>query len=282
MKVVYSKKSQEFYLPGHPESPQRIKLIYKELSKNNHYVFIEPKPSAEKDLQLAHSKKLIKAVQNNDFIDPDTPQLPNIFEYASLSASGAILASEIALKERLCFSLMRPPGHHAEKNKLGGFCYFNNIAVAVKKLVKKNLKVGILDIDAHHGNGTEDIVKGGKNLLFCSIHQSPLYPGTGLKSEKNCFNFPLAPSSKWPQYKLSLEKALSLLQKFKPDIIGVSLGFDTYKKDPLSNLELEIKDFFQIGKYIFNLNLPTFFVLEGGYSEDIGLCSQQFFSSINY
>ena len=112
---------------------------------------------------------------------------PNIFEIAKLSAGAAILAAEHALAGRPAFSLMRPPGHHAERNRVMGFCYFNNIAIAVAKdaqtsITRKSERVAILDFDCHHGNGTEDIFRGNERVLFVSLHQSPCYPVPGLMS----------------------------------------------------------------------------------------------------
>lgn len=277
MKVVYSPKCLEYYFPGHPESPERVKLIYEELKKDKRFEFIKPIPVTETDILTVHTKELLELVKLNTFFDPDTPNISSIYESALLSVEAAIKASEIAIKEGSAFSLSRPPGHHATKTRVGGFCYFNNIAVATAKLLKSGKRVAILDIDVHHGNGTQDIFLGNKDVLYCSLHQIPLYPGTGWQSENNCFNFPLSPGTTFAKYKKELEKALLEIQLFKPDIIGVSLGFDAYKEDPLANISLEIKDYIEVGKLIRQLNLRTFFVLEGGYSADIGNCAASFF-----
>ncbi|MEW5805467.1 MAG: histone deacetylase [Patescibacteria group bacterium] len=277
MKIVYSKKFTELSDPDRPESAERILVIYQALKNLPKIKFIEPKPASEKDLLIAHTKAQIQTVKNNRFFDPDTPNLENIYPYAVLSAGSAITASEIALRGEPAFSLARPPGHHAGKNSIAGFCYFNNLAIASLKLAQKRNKASILDLDAHHGNGTQEIVLDQPNILFCSIHQSPLYPGTGLKSIKNCYNFPITPGSDFYIYKQKLEKALDLTIKFKPKIIAVSLGFDTYKADPLADLNLDLKNYFEIGKMLASLNLPMFFVLEGGYSNKIGEGAKNFF-----
>jgi acetoin utilization deacetylase AcuC-like enzyme len=171
---------------------------------------------------------------------------------------------------------MRPPGHHATKNNPGGFCYFNNIAIAVKKLLLKGQRVAILDIDCHHGNGTQDIFLGNDNTLFVSLHQVPLYPGTGLSPEKNCLNFPLAQGTDEKVYLSTFETAIKEVNKFKPDAIAVSAGFDTYRNDPLTGLNLEKSTYKKIAKIISSLNLPRFAVLEGGYSDDLPECIYNF------
>jgi len=278
MKVVFNNKCLEYQSLGHPESPQRVKLIYEELKKDKQFEFVEPKEAKEEDLMLIHDGELIESVKNNKVMDPDTPNMENIYYYASLSAGSAIAAAELALKEKYAFSLARPPGHHATKSRAGGFCYFNSIAVAVAYLLKQAKKVAILDIDVHHGNGTQDIFLSRKNIIFCSLHQVPLYPGTGLTSEKNCYNFPLSAGSNFAIYKEKLDIAISKIIEFHPDIFAVSLGFDTYKLDPLANIKLEILDYFQIGRIIKSLKLRTFFVLEGGYSNGIGKCAKEFFN----
>ncbi|MFN3301854.1 MAG: histone deacetylase, partial [Patescibacteria group bacterium] len=174
------------------------------------------------------------------------------------------------------FSLMRPPGHHAGKDFCGGFCYFNNLAIAVAKFLKKDKKVAILDIDCHHGNGTEDIFLGKNNVLYISLHESPLYPGTGLESRFNCLNFPLPPRTQEKEYLQTLEIALEKISQFKPNLLAISAGFDTYKKDPLTYFGLEIDSYQKIGEKIAQLNLPTFSVLEGGYSQSLPLCLYNF------
>ncbi|MFN3966935.1 MAG: histone deacetylase, partial [Endomicrobiia bacterium] len=167
---------------------------------------------------------------------------------------------------------------HATKNQLGGFCYFNNIAIAVKYLLANSSvdSVAILDIDCHHGNGTQDIFLGEDKILFVSLHQVPLYPGTGLTSEKNCLNFPLPPGTEEKIYLNTLEKALKEIENFKPNLIAVSAGFDTYKKDPITNMNLEKISYKKIAELISGLKIPRFAVLEGGYSSDLPECIYNF------
>lgn len=276
MKVVYSPKFLEYKESGHPESPERIKRIYETLVKDPRYTFVTPQQATLEDLLLVHSKEHVEQVKDNSFFNVDTPNISNIYEYGVLSVGAAIKTSEIALQEKYAFSLARPPGHHAGKDSIEGFCYFNNIAVAATKLLKNDKKVAILDIDVHHGNGTQEIFLGKENVVFCSLHQVPLYPGTGWKSENNCYNFPLKPETDFDLYRDVLVQATDIIQKFTPTIVGVSLGFDTYKDDPLAQLHLETTDYNRIGVLIKKINKPTFFVLEGGYSEYIGECAFQF------
>lgn len=278
MKVVFSPKVLEFDSPGHPESSRRIQLIYNKLSKFKKFQFVPPNKILEKDLLLVHDKSLIKAVKENSFFDADTPNIPNIYQYALTSVSCAVTASQIALTQNYAFSLSRPPGHHATKTRVGGFCYFNNIAIATARLLKQGKKVAILDIDVHHGNGTQDIFLGIDELIYCSLHQYPLYPQTGYNSVKNCYNYPLPAETGFTLYKKFLKEAILKIISFHPNIVGVSLGFDTYINDPLAMLKLEIDDYQKIGSMIKDLNLPTFFILEGGYSQDLGKLALSFFS----
>jgi acetoin utilization deacetylase AcuC-like enzyme len=176
----------------------------------------------------------------------------------------------------MTFSLMRPPGHHATQNILGGFCYFNNIAIASLKLKESAGKVAIIDFDCHHGNGTEDIFFGKKDFLYLSLHQSPLYPGTGTESRGNCLNYPVAPRTSPEKYLSILEKGLNQVKEFEPGLLAVSAGFDSYVLDPITSLSLEKITYRKIGSMLARLGKPLFSVLEGGYSRDIPECIEQF------
>jgi len=267
MKVVFSPKCLEYGSPYHPENPRRVQLAYKYLKGK--YQFIEPKPATEEDLLLVHTKEYIEKIKRGNFYDPDTPAYDNIYEYAKLSAGAAILAA----KEK-AFSLMRPPGHHAGKSgrALGaptlGFCYFNNIAIAVKKLGKKTL---ILDIDTHHGNGTQEIFQDSENVIFISLHTKGIYPGTGFISEDYCYNYPLPMGADDKLYLETLDKALSNVDLSDLEVVAVSAGFDTLEGD-LGGLRLTLNCYKEIGKKIGSLGLPVFIVLEGGYSSKLGIC----------
>lgn len=290
MKIFFSSKCLEYSQPGHPESPERVKSTYHYL-KDKGFEFIEPSPCKDEDILLAHSSKLFEELKGERFFDPDTPSFPGIFEHARLAAGSATEAAMMCLKGEKTFSLMRPPGHHATKNRLGGFCYFNNIAIAslkVKEQVEAGLradppragKTAIIDFDCHHGNGTEDIFSGKKDFLYLSLHQSPLYPGTGLRSRGNCLNYPIDSDTNPEQYLAILSEGLEHVKKFNPDLLAVSAGFDSYRLDPITSLSLEKHTYKEIGEMLSSLNKPLFAVLEGGYSRDIPECIYQFLTGL--
>lgn len=266
-KIVFSEKCLG-YGNWHVEGPQRIKLAH-EILKELGYEFLEPKPAAEDDLLKVHDADYLWNLKKGLVEDPDTPAYDNIYEFARLSAGGSLLAAKTH-----GFSLMRPPGHHAgiSGNALGvatrGFCYVNNIAIAVKTLKKPTL---ILDVDGHHGNGTQEIFMGDQNVVYVSLHKHPLYPGTGFRSEGNCLNFALPGDVGENRYLETLDRALSMVDDMgRFAVVAVSAGFDTYTGD-LASLGLSEKTYWQIGKRIAALKKPTFFVLEGGYmGEKVG------------
>ena len=166
---------------------------------------------------------------------------------------------------------MRPPGHHATREQQMGFCYLNNIAIAVFEAVATGTKrVAVFDFDVHHGNGTEDILLNREGVAFFSVHQFPCYPGTGATNVgKNCFNYPVAPSAPRETYRATLARALDDLKNFRPDLIAVSAGFDAYARDPLAQGTLLAEDFYWLGQELRALKTPFFSLLEGGYSRDL-------------
>lgn len=279
--IFYSPKCIEYRSPGHPESPERVINSYEFLKKKG-YEFVSSSSCTKDDILLVHTKVHLNRVENGNFYDADTPSLSGIYEYARLSAGAAIKAAELVEKNLVTFSLMRPPGHHAGKESIEGFCYFNNIAIAVEKVIseKKYNRVAIVDIDCHHGNGTEEIFLGIKDILYVSLHQIGIYPGTGHRSYQNCLNFPLQASMNSREYLINFQEAIEEVKKFKPDLIAVSAGFDTYKKDPLCSLQLEVGSYKTIGEKLSQLNLPLFAVLEGGYSQDLPYCINSFLEGL--
>lgn len=280
VKIISSPKCLEYEAPGHPESPTRVASATRFL-KDKGFEFIEPQPAAEKDVLAVHERSFLEQVKTGNFSDIDTPSFPNIYSHALLSAGAAAQAAEMALAGRNTFSLMRPPGHHAGKNFLGGFCYFNNIAIGVAKILEKVKRVAIIDIDCHHGNGTQDIFLGSKVVLYTSLHQGHIFPGTGLKSKGNCLNYPLEAGIGPKEYLAVFEKALKEVQEFNPALVAISAGFDTYKGDPLTNINLEKETYLTIGQMITDLNKPHFSVLEGGYSQDLGECIYNFLEGLS-
>ncbi|HOL22816.1 MAG TPA: histone deacetylase [bacterium] len=267
MKILYSEEFLKYSEPGHPESPERVKAIKEFLQKKGIADFINPVSCSEEDLLLAHTEELVKRIKENNFYDPDTPNIQNIYQYAVLSCGSAINAASLALNGEIAFSLSRPPGHHAGRNTPGGFCYFNNMAVAVKKILKEHrLKIAVLDIDGHHGNGTEEILKGNEDVIYISLHQYPAFPGTGTSSFGNCYNFPVFPESTAKNYMEKFEKAMGIIKEFSPDLLGISLGFDAHHSDPLLNLPLDDTHYYQMAKHISTITEKIFIVLEGGYN----------------
>lgn len=254
MKIIYSAECLEFENESLPESPERVRQAKKYLEDKG-YNFISPSPCNLKDLFLVHKNSFIKNIKNNNFFDPECPAYENIFYLARLAAGGAIKAAELG-----GFSLMRPPGHHAGKDFLGGFCYLNNLAIAVEKKDKKTL---IIDIDAHHGNGTQNIFQGRDEVYYVSLHKN-IYPGTGHKSKKNYRNHVFTEEIGDEKYLEVLDKLLDLEEEF--ELIAVSAGFDAYQNDPLASLGITPEGYYKIGKRIEEFNLPVFCVLEGGYN----------------
>lgn len=265
--IIFSQKCLEYRFSGYKENSSRIEKAF-EIIKNHGYEFTEPKPADEKDLVSVHTEEYLKKLKDGIIEDSDTPAYEGIYNYARIAAGGAITAAEIN-----GFSLMRPPGHHAGKNgsALGastrGFCYLNNVAIAVRHIGKPSL---ILDIDGHHGNGTEEIFIGDDSVVYASLHRHNFYPGTGSKSTGNCFNYPLNCDCGQKVYLSTLDKALDEVKKYSFERVAVSAGFDTHSGD-LASLGLTEESYSEIGRRIAMLNRPTFFVLEGGYSgEELG------------
>jgi acetoin utilization deacetylase AcuC-like enzyme len=258
--IIYSEKCLG-YGSWHIEGPQRIKKAQEILIERG-YSFLEPKPASEEDLFGVHDVDYIWNLKKNLMEDSDTPAYPNIYEYSRLSAGAALLASQVN-----GFSLMRPPGHHAGRNgaALGastrGFCYINNIAVAVKVSNKPTL---ILDIDGHHGNGTQEIFQDDPKVWYVSLHRHPHYPGTGSGTHGNSINFTLQADCGEKVYLETLDKALEIAQTKAFEAMAVSVGIDTHLGD-LASLGLIINSYREIGHRIAALKKPTFFVLEGGY-----------------
>jgi len=260
-KIIFSSRCLG-YGHYHVEGPDRVRKAA-DVLKNLGYDFIEPEPASEDDLLRVHDIDYVWNVKKSLVDDPDTPAYDNIFEFARLSAGGAILAAKTH-----GFSIMRPPGHHAGKSgaALGaytrGFCYFNNVGVAVRHLNRPTL---ILDIDGHHGNGTQEVFERDAKVTYLSLHRSPHYPGTGEASRGNIFNFPLWADCGDQAYLETLDGALKMVDSGTFEVVAVSAGFDTHEGD-LASLGLTEKSYREIGKRIAGLKKPTFFVLEGGYN----------------
>ncbi|MCM8764752.1 MAG: histone deacetylase [Candidatus Omnitrophica bacterium] len=266
MEIFFRKELLEYEEPGHPESPRRLEAIICFLEKKRRNNFLGFEKATESLLGEIHSQKHVMAVKESKFFDPDTPNLPEIYRYATLSVGGAVAAAKSVLDKKDACALIRPPGHHAGRDFLGGFCYFNNISVAVNYCLKSVKKVAILDLDGHHGNGTESIFRESKQVIYVSIHQSHCYPWTGITSFSNCFNFPVKEGTTFSDYKIFLFESIALINRFAPEVVAVSLGFDTHKNDPLLDLCFVDSDYYHMAKMIATgISVPCFFVLEGGY-----------------
>ena len=279
MPVVFSDLATTKYgASGHPEAPFRVQKSFERLSSAGLKPFAPTVAAASADVGRLHEPKHFERVVSGQFDDADTPFFPDIGKIATISLSGALSAAESASAGTPAFSLMRPPGHHAGRSRVSGFCYFNNVALACarERELKRAERVAVLDIDVHHGDGTEELLAGKPDYLFISLHQSPLYPGSGLRSSGNIVNVPLLEGTSETPYLKELERELERILAFKPDLLAVSAGFDTYKEDPIAGLKLEKKSYRALGKMIADTKLKRFAALEGGYAEDLPLLIENF------
>jgi len=272
MIIFHDAHCVEYSSPDHPERPERI-IKTVPLLKDRHptWQWREPQPAKERNLLRAHSAEHLERVKNpiGDF-DPDTPAISKIYDYALKSAGAGIETARAALGGERAFALMRPPGHHATRDRATGFCYFSNIAIAALDALENGAeRVAIWDFDAHHGNGTEAIVANNSRIRFASIHQFPAYPGTGAKSFANIDNYPVAPQTPRKEHVDVAKRALDKLISFRPDLILVSAGFDAYARDPLVQMTLETEDFATFGEWLHKIDIPVAAILEGGYSDDL-------------
>ncbi|PJG57784.1 histone deacetylase family protein [Aeromonas cavernicola] len=216
--------------------------------------------------------------------DAGVPITAGTWQAVYSSAQVALTAQQhIMAGEKAAFALCRPPGHHAAADQIGGYCYLNNAAIAAQAFLDQGYrKVAILDVDYHHGNGTQGIFYDRQDVLFVSIHGDPAaeYPfflgyadetGVGAGEGYN-LNLPLPAGSGWQQWGAALERGCQRISDYQPDVLIVSLGVDTYEDDPISCFRLTNADYLTMGQRIAALQLPTLFVMEGGYAvEAIGI-----------
>ena len=271
---------------GHPEKIDRVTVIINNFNKLNNKNLIWKKPSKFKRelLENTHNKDYINFVEKSfpekglSFLDGDTIISPGSKE-ATADAVGSIITAIDGVQNKEfhnAFCAVRPPGHHAEKNKAMGFCIYNNVAVGANYLLEKYKlnKIAIIDFDVHHGNGTQDIFFNNENVLYISTHQYPFYPGSGTEKEKgkfnNILNIPLAAGTNSEEYLNAYEFVLKKLKNFRPDFILISAGFDAHKDDPLAQLQLKSKDYYTITKRTLSIakeccDGKIVSILEGGY-----------------
>ena len=269
--LIFDKAATEFGQDEHPERPAR--LINTEtylLDKHPDWAWMRPRLATVEEVLRAHRPEHLDRLRQPIDFDADTPYYPGIEEHARRAAGGAIASVDLALRGRESFSLMRPPGHHASSSKATGFCYLNSIAIAALYALATGCeRVAIWDFDAHHGNGTEEIVSGNRRIRFASVHQYPGYPGTGNQSRGNSFNWPIFPGSDPREHVSAVHQALDCCLQFSPDLLLVSAGFDGYVADPMTNMTLEVEHFAGFGQRLRETALPTAAILEGGYSHKL-------------
>ena len=272
---------------GHPERADRVSAVIESLKKfkNKNLIWKKPSTFDRKLLEVTHNNNYVNQVEKSFpkkgfvFLDGDTIVSPGS-KQATLDAVGSIIVAIDGVQNKEfqnAFCAVRPPGHHAEKNKAMGFCIYNNIAVGAYYLLEKYKlsKVAIIDFDVHHGNGTQDIFFNNENVLYLSTHQYPFYPGSGTENEKgkfnNIFNIPLPAGTNSEEYLNAYEFVLKKLKNFKPDFVLISAGFDAHKDDPLAQLQLKSEDYYKITKRTMNIakeccNGKIVSILEGGYN----------------
>ncbi|MDB2485333.1 histone deacetylase family protein [Pelagibacteraceae bacterium] len=271
---------------GHPEKIDRVTVVIDNFKKLDNKDLVWKKPSRfdRSLLEITHNSDYINFVEKSfpekglSFLDGDTIVSPGSKD-ATSDAVGSIITAIDGVQNKdfkNAFCAVRPPGHHAEKNKAMGFCIYNNVAVGANYLINKYKlkKIAIIDFDVHHGNGTQDIFYDNEKVLYISTHQYPYYPGSGTNDEKgkynNILNIPLPAGTTSEEYLNAFEFALKKIKEFKPEFILLSAGFDAHKDDPLAQLQLDSKDFYNITKRTLELSKQycdgkVVSILEGGY-----------------
>jgi acetoin utilization deacetylase AcuC-like enzyme len=274
--------------PRHPERPERLAAVLRgahDAAVADALVPLDPRAATREELERVHPPAYLAAVERfcadgGGFVDADTGANPASWD-ASVLASGAVISAVEAVERgdgEAAFCAVRPPGHHATPDQAMGFCFLNHVAVAAAALAARGERVLIVDYDAHHGNGTQDIFYDDPRVLYVSLHQSPLYPGTGRLDEQGfglgqgtTCNLPLPPHSTGDVYLQAIERVVEPLARgFGPTWMLLSAGFDAHRLDPLTDLGLSAGDFAVITKRLLELAPMgrTVAVLEGGYDLD--------------
>ena len=271
---------------GHPEKIDKVTAVIKNFKKidNKNLTWKKPVKFDKSILKKTHNLDYINFVEKSfpkqglSFLDGDTIISPGSKDATKDAVGSIIVAIEgVQNKEfKNAFCAVRPPGHHAEKNKAMGFCIYNNVAVGAHYLIEKYRlnRIAIIDFDVHHGNGTQDIFYDNEKVLYISTHQYPYYPGSGSEKEtgkfNNILNIPLEAGTTAEQFLNAYENVLKKLKEFKPEFLLFSAGFDAHIDDPLAQLRLSSEDFYhltkrtlEVSKSMCNGNVVS--ILEGGY-----------------
>ena len=270
--------------PGHPERPERAEVFDRvaEEWRDGGGRVTEPRPATREELLRVHDEAHVDAMAQTHgkavMLDPDTFTSPESYQVALLAAGAAVQAAGHALDTgETTVALVRPPGHHAERDRAMGFCLFNNVAVAAAAMIARGLsRVAVVDIDVHHGNGTQWIFYDDPRVLYVSTHQFPFYPGTGAASETGTgkgagftFNIPLAAGATDADYARAYAAIGARLHEFRPEILIVSAGYDAHEDDPLASMRVSTAGYAAIVQSLKKsaelIGCPMALVTEGGY-----------------